>query len=167
MTSMEPAELTLDELRAERGRLQVEEDAVSFVRRLAQGRVDLVRAERRRRSGPAGDDATVERELSEGLTGILTPQLGGGSARPPRDTEVPAEHPLVIELDRRCDELGFDAMSELDDAALGALEAELTTFEQVCSAQRQELFQQIDTLTAELVRRYRDGAADVDALLED
>jgi hypothetical protein len=73
----------------------------------------------------------------------------------------------VVELDRRCDALGFDAMSELDDTALGALEDELATFEQTCSARRQDLFQQIDALTAELVRRYRDGDADVDALLED
>jgi hypothetical protein len=163
MTPAEPAQLSLDELRAERGRLQVEEDAVSFVRRLAQGRLDLVRAERRRRGG----DAAVDSELSEGLAGILTPQLGGGSARPPRDTEVPAEHPLVVELDRRCDELGFDAMPELDGDALSTLEDQLTSFEQSCSAQRQELFQQIDALTAELVRRYRDGDADVDTLLED
>jgi hypothetical protein len=167
MTPMEPAELTLDELRAERGRLQVEEDAVSYVRRLTQGRLDLVRADRRRRVGSVGEGDAADGELSDGLAGILTPQLGGGSARPPRDTDVPAEHPLVVELDRRCDALGFDAMSELDDTALGALEDELTTFEQTCSARRQELFQQIDALTAELVRRYRDGDADVDALLED
>lgn len=166
MTSMEPAELALDELRAERSRLQVEEDAVSFVRRLVQGRLDLVRAERRRRGAPVGAGSAGGGELSEGLTGILTPQRGGGAPRPPRDTEVPAEHPLVADLDRRCDALGFDAMSELDDGALGTLEQDLAAFEQACSNQRQELFQQIDALTAELVRRYRDGDADVDALLD-
>lgn len=166
MTSMGPAELTLDELRAARGRLQVEEDAISFVRRVAQGRLDLVRAERSRRGGPSAAASGDATDLSEGLAGILTPQLGGGSARPPRDTDVQAEHPLVVELDRRCDALGFDTMPELDDAALSVLEDELTTFEQSCSAQRHDLFQQIDALTAELVRRYRDGDADVDALLD-
>ncbi|MEY3055286.1 MAG: hypothetical protein RL550_1809, partial [Actinomycetota bacterium] len=40
------ASMPLDELRAERDSLRAEEDAVSFVRRLAQGRVDLVAAVR-------------------------------------------------------------------------------------------------------------------------
>ncbi len=40
-------------------------------------------------------------------------------------------------------------------------------FEQLRSAERKELFGRIDALSAELVRRYRDGEADVDGLLDD
>ena len=42
-------ELSLDELRAKRAEMQHQEDAVSFVRRLAQGRLDIARDELRRR----------------------------------------------------------------------------------------------------------------------
>jgi hypothetical protein len=35
------------------------------------------------------------------------------------------------------------------------------------SAERKELFGRIDALSAELVRRYRDGEADVEGLLDD
>ena len=38
------------EIRAQRNALQAEEDAISFVRRLAQGRLDLVQDEERRRA---------------------------------------------------------------------------------------------------------------------
>ena len=43
--------------------------------------------------------------------------------------------------------------------------ANLHEFEQARSHERKELFGRIDALSAELVRRYRDGEADVDGLL--
>ena len=43
--------------------------------------------------------------------------------------------------------------------------AALHQFEQLRSHERKELFLRIDALSAELVRRYRDGEADVDGLL--
>ena len=46
----DPGALSLPDLRAERDALRKQEDAVSFVRRLAQGRVDLVTAT----PGPTG-----------------------------------------------------------------------------------------------------------------
>ena len=39
---------TLAEIRAQRNALNMEEDAISYVRRLAQGRLDLVQDEERR-----------------------------------------------------------------------------------------------------------------------
>ena len=47
---LDPRALSLDDLRALRNRLQMEDDEVSYVRRVAQARVDLVRAESHRRS---------------------------------------------------------------------------------------------------------------------
>jgi hypothetical protein len=159
--SGDPAALTLPQLRAERSRLQAAEDAVSYVRRMVQGRLDLVRAERRQRS--AGGHLDLEHELA----GILSGQVGGGSARPPRSTLVPDDHPLLADLDERCERLGFDDLVELSDEALNELEAELDGFEHACSAERHMLFVRIDALTADLVRRYRDGDATVDGLLDD
>ncbi|NDH48438.1 MAG: hypothetical protein EBX99_11510, partial [Acidimicrobiia bacterium] len=53
-----------------------------------------------------------------------------------------------------------------DDAALAELESRLRAFETAQSEARRRLFDRIDSLTAELVRRYRDGGASVDTLLE-
>lgn len=157
----DPASLNLAELRAERGRLQATEDAMSFVRRMVQGRLDLVRAERRQRS--AGGHVDVQHGLAE----ILSGQVGGGSSRPPRSTLLPQDHPLLADLDERCERLGFGDLVELPDEVLNQLEAELDGFEHACSAERHALFLRIDALTADLVRRYRDGDATVDGLLDD
>lgn len=162
MAATEPDQLTLDQLRSERSALQAEEDAVSYARRLAQGRLDLVRAERRRRA--AHDGAT---DISGELPDILGRQVGSGSGRPPRSTEVPADHHLVEALDEQCAELGFHDLGALDDAGLQRLVDGLQEFERARSDERAALFGRIDALTNELVRRYRDGAASVDSLLRD
>ena len=57
-------------------------------------------------------------------------------------------------------------MADLDDSALGRLSEGLVDFEGRLSTRRRELFDRIDALTAELVRRYRDGGASVDSLLQ-
>ncbi|MGA0185042.1 MAG: hypothetical protein ACO3LA_00910, partial [Ilumatobacteraceae bacterium] len=73
--------LSVEEIRARRASLQSQEDAVSFVRRLAQGRLDLARDEERRRQSN-DPSVNVERELAE----VFGQEHGGGSARPPRET---------------------------------------------------------------------------------
>ena len=109
---------SLAEIRAERTSLQREEDIVSFVRRLAQGRLDLIDDEKRRRA--EGDDAP-QAPLQERLAEVFGQQHGGGSARPPRETEVPTDHPLLQQLDELCDSHGFENMELLDDRDLSAL----------------------------------------------
>ena len=44
---------------------------------------------------------------------------------------------------------------------------ELGAFENARSGERRSLFDQIDALTAELVKRYKDDGANIDALLND
>ncbi len=160
MTDDRLSSMPLVELRAERDALRAEEDAVSFVRRLAQGRVDLVAAVRAHR----------ESDGSGSVADIIRSGVGSapstGSSRPPRDTEVAADHPLVEEFDALSDRLGFDDMADLGLDALAELGRGLADFENRLSARRRELFDRIDALTAELVRRYRDGDASVDTLLQ-
>ncbi|MEY2740788.1 MAG: hypothetical protein ACO26C_04730 [Ilumatobacteraceae bacterium] len=161
--SGDPGALPLGELRAERARLQSEEDAVSFVRRMAQGRIDLAREEltRRHDGTPAlGIDA---RELAS----VFAREGGGGSTRPPRETTVSPDHPLVVELERLCERVGFGDMRTLDDAALEAAVAALAEYEARRSGERRELFARIDALTAELVRRLKSGGTSVDELIRD
>lgn len=156
------SELDLAGIRAARAELQSQEDAVSFVRRMAQGRLDIARDEQRRRSAnmPTSNTATD-------LAGVFGQEHGGGSARPPRETNVSTDHPLVVELEQLCERIGFGSIRTLDVDALQRVIDELAAFENARSGERRELFDQIDALTAELVKRYKDGGANVDALLND
>ncbi|MEQ9161239.1 MAG: hypothetical protein RLN74_00920, partial [Ilumatobacter fluminis] len=59
--TIDPRSLSLDELRSLRNKLQAEDDVVSYVRRVAQARVDLVRAEQHRRErGERSEDLSSE-----------------------------------------------------------------------------------------------------------
>lgn len=159
MTDIDPTLLPLDELRSLRAHLLAEEDAVSYVRRMVQARLDLVDAELRRRHH---HEASVS---PEALPGILSSRLTGGPARPPRPAVDASEHPLALELDDLCARLGAAEPSALTDAQLTTLRDELRSFEQLRSTERQALFQRIDALSAELVHRYREGEADIEGLL--
>ena len=159
--SPDPAELSLDELRSLRQQLQHEDDVVSYARRVAQARLDLVKSEHARRN--AGPDA----DLSEQIGGVLSQQLTGGPARPPRPTEDLSNNALADELDAVCAEHHFGRLEDLDGAELAALSDAIEGFETRVSSDRRERFDRLDALSAELVRRYRDGEASVDSLLAD
>lgn len=141
--------LTLDELRERRRALQSLDDAVSYVRRVAQGRADLARAELARR-GTGG-----EAPLTDDLRSVLGDRLLGVSDRPPRPAEDFSDHPRAAELDRLCAEHGFGRLAELDDDAVAALAAALEAFEREVSEERHAVFAELDDLSEELVRRYR------------
>ena len=140
----------LDQLRARRRELQEHEDAVSYVRRVAQGRADLARAELARRRSTASPPDPDE------LRDILADRLLGADGRPPRPVEDFSGHPLAAELDQLCADHGFGRMAELDAGELTALTEALDAFETKVSAQRQEVFTELDALTDELVEHYRD-----------
>lgn len=156
----DPSLLSLDELRRVRNGLQSEDDVVSYARRVAQARLDLVRAERTRRErGEADVDVPSE------LRVVLSQHLTGGPARPPRPTDDVGEHALIDELDTICTENGFSRLSELGDDEVNRLAEALDEYERRISADRRARFERLDALSAELVRRYRDGEATVDTLL--
>jgi hypothetical protein len=155
------AGMDVQAIRAQRAALQEQEDAVSYVRRLAQGRIDIARDEQRRR-GAQEESVNVERDLA----GLFGKEHGGGSTRPPRETSVPVDHVLVRELDTLCEDVGFGSLATLDDASIDDAIDRLVAFEVRCSGDRRRLFDQIDALTKELVSRYKDGGASVDSLLE-
>ncbi len=159
-TDFDPRSLALDDLRELRAHLQEEDDAVSFVRRLVQARLDVARAELRHRA--AGEhDANITDELPA----ILGSQLTGGPARPPRPAEDFSDHPLARELEELCSEFGSTDLPSMSLDELGSYVTCLHDFERERSAERKELFGRIDALSAELVRRYRDGEAAVDGMM--
>jgi|TARA_R110002110_G_scaffold157691_1_gene354744 hypothetical protein len=159
-TSSDPAGLSLTDLRALRQQLQHEDDVVSYARRVAQARLDLVKSELSRRD--AGPDA----DLNAHIGVVLSQHLTGGPARPPRPAEDLSDNPLANELDAVCAEFRFGRLEKLDKTELDSLADAISEFETKVSSDRRERFDRLDALSAELVRRYRDGEADVDSLLE-
>ena len=164
MTDILNAELmSTAEIRVARAALQSQEDVISFVRRMAQGRCDLARDEQRRRV-----DGTPASGISvSDIANVFGQEHGGGSSRPPRETNISAEHPLVIELETLCQEISFGDLRILDDQSLENVVQQLSRFETSQSLERKALFASIDALTTQLVKRYKDDGVNVDSLLAD
>lgn len=149
----DPSTLGIDELRARREELQTLDDAVSYVRRVAQARSDLARSELARRDR---DDAT---NITDELRDVLSDRLLGGPGRPPRPVEDFSEDAHAVALDQLCAEHGFGRLDELEADGVAALIAALDAFEHDISAERQQVFTELDALTDELVARYREQHA--------
>lgn len=138
----------IEDVRARRRELQALDDAISYVRRVAQARADLTRAEQARRAGTVADDVALDELLADRL-------LGDGD-RPPRPAEDFSDHPRAVELDERCARLGFARLDELTDDELAALAAGLDDFEREASSERHRVHAELDSLTDALVEGYRD-----------
>ncbi|MFH9609687.1 ABC transporter substrate-binding protein [Streptomyces sp. NPDC017448] len=156
--------LRLPELRTLRRDAQRDEADLSYVRRLVQGRIDILRAELARRRGPQAPvgDAAVVRRLSEILTDA--PSRHRTSAR-----HVTLRTPRGDEFRRLAAEtLAEVELSDLDartDEELRTAMGRLVRYEQQVSRRRHELQRTADDCGAEIARRYRDGEAQVDDLL--
>lgn len=157
---LDTASLPLGELRAMRAQLQSDDDALSYVRRIVQTRLDFIAAELKHRAGG------TPHQHSD-LPDVLRSNLQSGTPRPPRPAEEASGHPLAIELDQICSHLGANRLAELTKPEVLTLQKALKKFEEARSHERRELFDRLDLLSAELVRRYRSGEASVDGLLSD
>jgi hypothetical protein len=159
--------LPMDVLRAKRGDCQEVEVALSYLRRLIQGRLDIVLAERRRRAegGPAVDLDALVSELPQ----ILADRgRSPGNGRLPTflaPDEVEVDQGLLARLDGIAGPAQLSSLADLDDGALQAVADDLARLEGEVSATRQSLFERIDAIQEEIVRRYKTGEATVDSLL--
>jgi hypothetical protein len=159
------SELDLDDIREMRSECEVAETAVSFLRRMAQGRLDLIHAYLDRRTRTEINDMTA---FVDDLPSIIAagPPPRSGPARL-AGTRLPDAHPedLSTELDAV---LGADKISELSslpDDELNVFADDLSEMEARLSSQRRALHEQIERLQAEIVSRYKTGKATVDGLL--
>ena len=157
----------LPELRALRAECQAVETQLSYLRRLVQGRHDIVASEvERRRSG--GDPVDVH-ALVERLPDILSDRIrGSGPGRLP--TTIEAEEPTGALADRLAAvslSVPTDQPDLATDPQLADAAAELAEIEAEVSTLRRAMFDRIDAIEAELTARYRDGSAQVDDLLAD
>jgi hypothetical protein len=155
-----------DDVRAMRAECQSLETQVSFVRRLAQGRLDIVDAEldRRHKGRPPSDLSELVAALPDTLGRHLT---APGSGRRPTTIEPIEPDPLLVEpLDRILDVDALGSLPLRSDSELGQIRAALAEVEADLSARRRLVFERLDALSAEITRRYRTGEASVESLLQ-
>ena len=154
----------VEEVRSTRAAIQKAEVALSFVRRLIQGRLDIIEAERRGRA--EGSDAAVSGDAVKRLPEILADVRPTGHGRLPMQIDPGEEATvLVADLDRAVDPNKLSDLPAVSQSELDAAATRLRELEREVSGQRRGLHEQLDALQAELVRRYRSGEATVDALL--
>lgn len=157
----------LEEVRARREDLRGADDLVAYLRRLVQGRLDIVAAEMRRRS--EGADAADIGDLVSKLPEILGERVHGprGRGRFPGAVELPEGEldQLMAVVDAAVDPRCLSSLSELDDAGLRDVADRLAELDRMVSDRRRALHDRIDALQADLVRRYKSGEANVDTLL--
>ncbi|MFM7537693.1 MAG: AmfC protein [Acidimicrobiales bacterium] len=155
----------IEEVRRRRTECQRLEDATSYLRRLVQGRLDIVRAALARRAGDRRvfTLADLITELPDTLGDRL---VAPGRGNQPPHVLVPPDLPdLTAELDAVCDPTVLADLAQVPIEVVTALEAALAGLERVVSARRRLLFDRIDAMAAELTRRYRSGEASIDSLL--
>ncbi len=157
--------LTLDDIRRMRTECQEAEASLSYLRRLIQGRLDIVHAYLER---PAGSDAPDLSSVVDNLAGILAgPGRPSGPGRNPvlYSPDTDDMEALTTELDAilGADEIGH--LADLTEDELRDLANRLQELEIRVSGERRGLHERIDTLQAELVERHKSGRASVDGLL--
>lgn len=156
----------MDEVRLMRAECQEVESGLSLMRRVVQGRLDIVGVELTRRAD--GGHPSDLPDLIAHLPEVLSDRTHApGVGRLP---QIMAPGELPVELEAELDSItGAGSLSELptlEDAALRTIAERLEAFEQKVSQHRQLLFDRIDALQAEITRRYKTGEASVDALLQ-
>jgi hypothetical protein len=158
-------ERPVDDIRAMRAECVEVETAVSYVRRMVQGRLDIVGAERQRRV--AGHQPADVGQLIGRLPEILGDHgRPPGIGRLPQAIEPPEPDPeLLARLDAVAGPGRLTSLPEMSDDELVAVIDELEALEQEVSGRRRALFERIDALQSELTRRYRSGEVSVESLL--
>lgn len=164
-------QLPIEGLRAKRDACTQLETELSYLRRLAQARIDLILAESQLRHAPGGEGGEASTEdLVQRLPQILSDhERGEGPGRLPA-LLAPSQDEQV-RLAGRVEELlpagQLGSLAEYSHAKLDDLLVKLSQLERQVSAERRSLHDIQDRLQEELVRRYRSGEANVDALLSE
>jgi hypothetical protein len=157
-------ERSLEDVRSMRAECQVAETAVSYLRRMAQGRLDILHAYLDRE----GADAITDLDsLVEQLPEIISagPKRPAGFGRLPSHMSPDMDSDFAAEIDTV---LGADRIAELptmDREQLLELAERLSAIERRSSSERRALHERIDKLQAEIVSRYKAGEASIEGLL--
>lgn len=154
---------SIEELKEMRAEAREGEGEISFERRLAQARMDILTAELEHRKGGGSDDASdIVKRLPQ-ILGAETPTQGD-NALPDRapDFSVPRNADIPR---RRIEEIaGEQTLMKLPKLSPGEIKdilKSLADHESTLSAKRKKIHEVIDAVQAEIVRRYVSGEATV------
>jgi hypothetical protein len=155
--------LPLEQVRELRRDAEQEEVDLSYLRRVLQGRLDILRAELARRSGEPGAGLvdSLPAILADDSSGTPAPRgLGRHATLEPSRADSHRRHveQLIADVDLSNPEAH-------DDASLQRVLQTLEGEEQDVSEKRRQVQTVMDACTTEITRRYRDGEADVSDLL--
>jgi hypothetical protein len=153
-----------------------EEADLSYVRRLLQGRIDLLRFEQEHRAAGRPEDtpgmpaAGDDEELVRALTRVLTSHADSSKDEPPLSASTPGTiDPRDVEPRRREAEAAVaDArvsnLGALQDNDLAAAVERLRVLERQVSASRRRVQEVVDALAEEVARRVELGQLPADSL---
>jgi hypothetical protein len=146
-------DLPLDELRQRRDECLSEREYLSLLRRLVQGRAEILKAEIERRGGDGSDAPLVER-----LASILSPEGQGPARGEAVKVGVPEEEMLLARrrVERLVADAGLSDPAQLDDPELAEAVDVLAREEHEVSEARGAVIEVLDRLQDELKRRYKD-----------
>ena len=159
--------LPITDVRSRRDECQEAADELSYLRRMVQGRLDIVHADLQRRAGgEPGDLHDLVEQLKRGEI-IADGTRSAGLGRLPHNL-APAD--LDGWIARELDSIGgadrLSSLSDLEEDTVRSVADELEALERRVSEQRSLLHDRANTLQEEIVRRYKSGEATVDSLLK-
>lgn len=144
---------SLEDVRARRDECMAEREYLSLLRRLVQGRAEILKAELASRGG-SGDDRPLVDRLSEILASDQPVSSRGEAMR----VSVPEEEMLLARrrIERLVADAGISDPSALDDDRLEEAVEVLAGEEREVSEQRGDVHRVLDALQDELKRRYKE-----------
>jgi hypothetical protein len=154
-------DLPIEDVRDLRRDAEQEEADLSYLRRMLQGRLDILRAERHRRT--SGEGGSIIDQLAE--------ILADGPPGPPHGLgrHITVEPSRVDEHRRRVEQVvadvGLSDVTHLSDADISEAMSRIESYEHAVSTTRRSVQEVADACTAEVGRRYQSGEASVDDLL--
>lgn len=164
----------MDRLRSIRTELTQAEGDVSLVRRVTQGRLDIVGHEVERRNGTgAGSEGADPTSLLFDMPDILADAAQSAPSSSGAGRPVPILEPgkvalsMIETLDQVASPSQLSSLEQVNDPGLSDLFGGLREFELELSSIRRQLHDRIDGIQDEIARRYRDGEASVDTLLQE
>jgi hypothetical protein len=151
-------DLSLDELRLRRDECLAEREYLSLLRRLVQGRAEILKAEIERR-GAGGDQVPLVDRLSEILSGEPQGPSRGEAVR----VGLPEEEMLLARrrVERLVADAGLSDPGALDDERLASAVDLLAREEREVSEARNGVHTALDALQDELKRRYKEDPSRV------
>jgi chaperonin cofactor prefoldin len=158
--------LALEDLRKRREEAEAEEEGNSYLRRVLQGRIDILRAELIRRTEGTANGSGDVAGLVAGLPGILSDRGGSSFTAIPKIRMPLPDGQHRRRLERLVSDETIARLPDLNVDELSQAVELLSREEERVSANRRAVQRVVDALRGELARRYRDGSAKVAELLE-